>query len=150
MQSFTTEQIKEISQQLDCGFRAFYHKLTGELIFVPDTDRHFDMDTSAWKEELKRLKKNFLNYQEIYAMEASDSFKVMAEFSEQITDERLRAKLIDALERKGPFTHFKFVIDNAGDYRQHWFAFKGNSYYEWVVDQLKMHNQLNDQENVSQ
>lgn len=38
MPTFTKEQLKEISEQLDSGFRAFYHKQTGDLIFVPDTD----------------------------------------------------------------------------------------------------------------
>lgn len=53
MLPFSNEQIKEISEQLDCGFRALYHKKTGELMFVPNTDRYFDMDTSSWEEELR-------------------------------------------------------------------------------------------------
>ena len=79
---FSTEQIKEISEQLDCGFRAFYHKQTSELIFVPNTDKYFDMDTSAWQEELDKFDKNFCDYQEIYGVKSGDSFKVMADFTE--------------------------------------------------------------------
>jgi Uncharacterised protein family (UPF0158) len=149
MLSFSSEQIKEISEQLDCGFRAFYHKQTGELMFVPNTNRYFDMDTSAWEEELDKLEENFLDYQEIYAMEASDSFKVMADFTEQRTDERLQEKLINALNKKGPFRQFKFIIDNSGEHRQHWFDFKNKRYIEWVEDQLKTQNQLDDRENAS-
>ena len=142
MLTFTTDQIKEISEQLDCGFRAFYHKQTGELIFVPDCDRHFDMDTSAWKDELNKLDKNFEDLLEVYAMEPSDSFKVMADFTEQLTDGKLQEKLINALNRKGPFRHFKFVIDNAGEHRQLWFDFKNKRYIEWTEDQLNRQNQL--------
>ena len=112
MLTFSTEQIKEISEQLDCGFRAFYHKQSGELIFVPNTDRYFDMDTSAWKKELAKLDKNFLAYHEIYAMEASDSFKVMADFSEQLSNDKLQKTLLKELTRKKPFRELKFVIDN--------------------------------------
>ncbi len=55
--NFTNEQIVEISQQLECWFRSFYHKLKGTLIFVPDTSKFFDMETDAWEAELKELKK---------------------------------------------------------------------------------------------
>jgi hypothetical protein len=149
MLSFSNQQIKEISEQLDCGFRAFYHKQTGELMFVPNTDRYFDMDASAWKEELDKLEENFLDYQEIYSMEASDSFKVMADFTEQMTDAGLQEKLINALNKKGPFRHFKFIIDNSGEHRQRWFDFKNERYIRWTEDQLKIQNQIGDQENAS-
>lgn len=82
------------------------------------------MDTSAWKKELTQLRKNFTSYREIYAMDSSDSFKVMADFAEQVTDKKLQEKLANALNRKHPFREFKFVIDNAGEYRQSWFNFK--------------------------
>ena len=49
MLTFTKEQIKEITDQLDTGFRAFYHKVSGELIFVPDTDKYYGMETEAWQ-----------------------------------------------------------------------------------------------------
>lgn len=149
MPSFSNEQIKEIADQLDCGFRAFYHKQTGELMFVPNTDRYFDMDTSAWEEELGKLEENFMDYQEIYAMEAGDSFKVMADFTEQLTDAKLQEKLINALNKKGPFRHFKFIIDNSGEHRQRWFDFKNEQYMDWTEDQLKMHNQPDDQGNAT-
>lgn len=88
MPTFTKEQVKEISEQLDCGFRAFYHKQTGNLIFVPNTDEYFDIDTNAWQDDLDKLDKNLFAYQEIEAMEASDSFRVMADFAEQLNDTR--------------------------------------------------------------
>jgi len=144
MLTFSTEQIKEISEQLECGFRAFYHKKSGELIFVPNTDRYFDMDTSSWKEELAKLDKNFMAYNEIHAMEASDSFKLMAEFAEQVSDEKLQDKLINALNRKHPFREFKFVIDNSGEYRNNWFEFKNKSYFMWTEDQLKAQSDTDD------
>ncbi|WP_018615738.1 UPF0158 family protein [Segetibacter koreensis] len=148
MPTFTKEQIKEISEQLDCGFRAFYHKQTGELIFVPDTNRHIGMDTDAWQDELDKLDENFLDYHEIDAMEASDSFRVMADFVKQLTDTKLKDELIKALSRNRPFREFKFVIDNAGEQRQCWFAFKSKRYIEWTEEQLKMQKDIDEQENV--
>jgi hypothetical protein len=136
MPVFTTKQIKEIAEQLDCGFRAFYHKNTGELIFVPNTDQH-DMDTSAWNEELKTLETHFINYCEIDAMESGDSFQVMVDFTEQLKEPKLKERLKNALNRKKPFREFKIVIDNSGKHRQEWFDFKNKRYFEWTEQQLK-------------
>ena len=144
MPAFITEQIKEIAEQLDCGFRAFYHKNTGELIFVPNNDQH-DMDTSAWTKELKRLENNFMDYCEIDAMESGDSFQVMVDFTEQLVATKLKEKLVKALNKKKPFREFKFVIDNSGKHRQEWFDFKNKRYYEWTEQQLSVvNNQANE------
>jgi hypothetical protein len=62
MPVFTKEQISEISGQLDCGFRAFYHKETGALLFVHNADRYYDMDMTAWQEDLDILDENFLDF----------------------------------------------------------------------------------------
>jgi Uncharacterised protein family (UPF0158) len=142
MLTFTKQQIKEIADQLDCGFRAFYHKQNGELIFVPNTEKHYDMDTEAWQEELDKLEENFLDYKQIEAMESSDSFTVMEDFAEQMNDTTLQEKLFNALNRKHPFREFKFVIDNSGEYRNAWFDFKNKQYFEWVENQLVTHNNL--------
>ena len=142
MLSFTKEQIKEISDQLNCGFHAFYHKLSGELIFVPDTDKHLDMETDAWQNELDKLENNFLEYQQIEAMESRESFNVMVDFTENVSDKYLHKKLVEALNSKKPFRAFKFIIDDLPE-RQNWFAFKDKRYIEWTEDQLKILEELN-------
>jgi hypothetical protein len=135
MLTFTKEQIKEIADQLDCGFRAFYHKQNGELVFVPNMDKHYDIDKTAWKEEFAKLRKK-TDFQEIEAMESRDSFIVMEDFAEQVNDTKLQEKLFAALNRKHPFREFKFVIDNSGEYRNAWFDFKSKRYLEWVENQI--------------
>jgi hypothetical protein len=142
MLTFTQEQIKEISEQLDCGFRAFYHKVTGDLIFVPDADRLINIDMDGWRDDLDKLDENPSDYNQIDAMEASDSFRVMADFAEQLTDSGLRDKLVNALNKPNPFSKFKFVIDNSGEHRQNWFDFKNKRYIEWTEEQLKIQNEL--------
>lgn len=114
MPTFTKQQVKEISEQIDCGFQAFYHKQMGSLIFVPNTNRNLEMDTSAWSDELAQLRKSFQDYQEIYPMYRSDSFKVMTDFIQQLDDTILQSRLVEAVNRKKPFREFKFVIDNSG------------------------------------
>ena len=51
MNSTTSDNLKEIAEQLDCGFRAFIHKTSMELIFIPDTNDLPDIDMDEWEEE---------------------------------------------------------------------------------------------------
>lgn len=111
MITFTNEQIKEIAEQLEVGFRAFFHKETGELIFVPKEDEFSSMDFSGWEEELHQLKKNPMAYREVYGMEGRDGFEVMEDFADQLSDKRLQDRLYSALNKKHPFREFKYVID---------------------------------------
>jgi Uncharacterised protein family (UPF0158) len=140
MLTFTKEQINEIAEELDCGFRAFYHKENGELIFVPNTDKYPDMDTDAWDDEFNKLDENYLDYREIEEMQSKDSFSVMENFAEKINNLKLQQKLFDALNKKHPFREFNYVIDNSGDYRDTWFNFKKKQYIEWVENQINLLN----------
>ena len=128
----TKEQIKEIAENLELGFKCFIHKETSELIFIPDEDKHPDMETESWEMELKAIKKSRNKYFELEGMESRDSFRVMEEFIESVEDQPLRDKLVQALERPKPFDNFKFEIDNSGPFRDKWFVFKENKLIEWV------------------
>jgi hypothetical protein len=134
--SFTEQEAKEIAEQLDCGFRVFCHKTTNELIFIPNTVNYPTMDMDAFEEENEKLDKYFTAYIEIEAMESKDSFQVMADFAEQLTDKKLQRKLYNALNKRNPFREFKFIIDNSGEQRQRWFDFKTSRYKDWVTRQL--------------
>jgi hypothetical protein len=141
MPTFTKQQIKEISEQLMLGFRAFYHRQTGELIFVPNEFKYPDIDTAAWQDELDKLDEHFINYCEVEAMESRDSFQVMEDFADQVSDTRLQSKLFDALNKRHPFREFKFVIDNSGEQRERWFEFRDKRYYEWTEQQLERNSE---------
>jgi Uncharacterised protein family (UPF0158) len=137
MPTFTKEHIKEIAEQIDCGFRAFYHRQTGDLLFIPDSLKHPEMETEAWEEDIEKLDNNFSDYAEIEAMNSTDSFQLMHDFTELLDNSNLlKNKLRIALTRKKPFREFKFVIDNSGDYRQQWFDFKNLKLKQWVENQI--------------
>ena len=133
----TPEQIKEISEVLDCGFRCFWHKTNGELLIIPDTVKNYGMDMEAWEEDMDKLDENFTDYAEINQMESGDSFEIMEEFVETLPNSnKLKARLIGVLGRNKPFRNFKNVIDDSGDYRDEWFAFKDLKMQEWVIKRL--------------
>ncbi len=93
-----------------------------------------------WEEEEEQaqdeIDANREQYIEIDAMGSSDSYRVMVDFAEQVGNPRLQEKLFRALDKRGPFREFKYEIDNSGDYRDEWFAFKNKRYVDWVSLQL--------------
>lgn len=134
MKSTTAENIKEIAEQLECGFRAYIHKKTRQLLFVPDENNFSDID--SWEEELEQLENNFTDYWEIDKWSSSEAFEIMSEFADRMTDYNLQTRLFDALRKNKPFKEFKYVIDISGDFRQQWFAFKNKWQEEYVARQL--------------
>ena len=137
MPTLTEEQIKEIADQLDCGFCSFWHRQTGKLIFFPDFDNNPFAESEFYEEELEEINNNFSDYVEIEKPQSSDSFRIMVKFAEQLDDKNeLKYELIKALNRKKPFREFKFIIDNSGIYRQQWFDFKNEQLIQWVVDKF--------------
>jgi hypothetical protein len=141
MPTLTDEQIKEIAEQLDCGFRGFWHKQTSELLFVPDLNNDPFADTEWFADDLEKLENNFDDYIEIEKPHSSDSFEIMANFTEQLDDSnKLKNQLIDALNKKKPFKEFKFIVDNSGIYRQQWFDFKNEQLKQWVSDKFNEAN----------
>lgn len=51
------------------------------------------------------------------------------------------------LNRSKPFSNFKWIIDNSGDYRQKWFDFKNQKYIEWVEEKISELNSMEEFEN---
>lgn len=131
------DTIKEIAEQLDCGFRAFVNKTTGRLIFVPDDRSFSDYDLEAWEPELTELENNFMDYWEIDKWTSSEAFDIMHEFTEQVTDKKLQSRLLESLSKRKPFREFKFIIDNSGDVRQQWFDFRNQWQQNFVLKQVK-------------
>lgn len=146
MIKLTKDQIKEIAEQLDCGFKCYVNKETGTIQSVINFDKWLGGDEDPWAEVTKELEENWDKYIEVDGMESKDSFNVMADFAENVDSVELRESLIKALNRKHPFQNFKWVIDNSGPYRQKWFDFKNQRYIEWVEDQLESFNFPNDNE----
>jgi hypothetical protein len=136
MNNRITDNVKEIAEQLDCGFRVFIDIKTRQILFVPDDNDYSDFDTEAWAEELEQIENNATDYYEIDKWTSSEAFEIMSEFTDQLTDNNLQSRLLDALGKKKPFREFKFVIDNSGDFRQMWFDFKNKWQQDFVSRQL--------------
>jgi hypothetical protein len=133
------DNIKIIAEELDCGFRAFIHKKTGQLLFIPDTNSYSDLDTDVWNEEIETLENNIAEYYEIKKWTSNEAFEIMRAFSDQLTDHTLKRRLFESLKKRKPFRKFRYVIDDSDDFREQWFDFKNKWQQDYVARYL---NQL--------
>ncbi len=137
MLQFDSQQINEIAGELDAGCRAFYHKPTGQLVFIIDSSKFPIVDWKAQDlETLAKVEANPQEYIEIEAMRSGDPYRMMVAFADQLTNQRLQEKLLRALNKPKPFREFKYVMDSSGPHREEWFAFKDQQYVDWVKRQL--------------
>lgn len=133
----TKQQIKEIAEQLDSGFRCFWNMENSDLLFVPDTVKYPEIDTEPWAKEIELLDKHKGDYTEIEPQESSDSFKIMADFVNTLPESNyLKNRLTKALNKKRPFREFKSEMDNSREYRQMWFDFKNQEIQKWVQEKI--------------
>jgi hypothetical protein len=136
----TEKEIKEIAENLDCGMRCYYNLKTGEIKTILNFDSWIGADEEPWEKELKEIEENWGDYFEFVGFESHESFRIMADFAESINDNRLRNRLVYALNGRKPFQNFKWQIDNSGEFRQQWFDFKKMRYIKWVEEQIDSYN----------
>jgi len=142
----SNKAIKEIAEFLDCGLICYVHKETKEIKSIIDLD-NFYSDEELWKEDIELIENNRSKYLRIDKMSSKDAFQVMKDFIDQVTDKKIRSRLIYALNRNKPFQNFKYEIGYDEEVRQQWFKFKAYSYEEWVKTYLE--NVIDEDENES-
>jgi hypothetical protein len=138
----TDKQIKEIADGLEAGMKCYYNRLTGNIKTIIDFDSWIGADDELWEDDLNEIDEHFCDYFVFENMYSHDSFNLMVDFVDLVSDSRIQTKLINALNQSKPFRNFKNVIDNSGECRQQWFDFKRSRYIEWVQDQIDTENSL--------
>ena len=133
----TAKQINEIADDLDCGLRCFIHKESGAIRVIPDERQISGFDGEGWEEDQQELSDNAQQYLEVERMTSPEEFRMMEDFTRQVTHNDLRSRLTDMLSGPKPFRKFKEQLQAAGDYREEWFAFRRARQVEWVTRQLR-------------
>ena len=136
MKPLQEDEIKEIAENLQCGFKCFWNVKTNALIFIPE-DLNSHMDSEFWEEQTAQLKKEAKDFKEIEKPASTDSFEIMEDFVATIVkDLPFKKELEHILNSKKPFGHFKQRIENS-NLRDEWFQFKNNWFKNWVQEQIK-------------
>ncbi len=141
----TEKQIKKIAEELDCGMRCIFNTRNGELKCIIDSDSWDVADDEILGEDLKEIEQNEADYFEFEQLDTHESFRIMADFAENVDNEVLRNTLVGALNRPKPFRNFKQHIDNSGAYREQWFTFKNSRYIEYVKGLIEAYEERFDQ-----
>lgn len=136
------EQIAEIADSLLCGLRSYYNIVSYELIFLPDIYNSFEDFPDEIADDYKKIENNWDEYIEFAKMESWDSFRIMEDFTYEVNDTKLKEQLIRALNKPKPFRHFKFIIDESGEFRERWFEFRLQRMIDWVTNQIDAHNEM--------
>ena len=138
--NLTNEQIKDIAGNLEAGMVCHINTKNMKFIYLLDEIDMLSADMEYWQDDVDEVEENYDNYFTIEKMNSTEAYKIMEEFAESITDNNLYGKLTNALNRRKPFQNFKWIIDNSGEYRQHWFDFKTKYYISWVKDRIDAYN----------
>jgi len=129
--------VKQIAQELDCGFDCYYNSKTEETVAIPSFAQFSDEEDfkEAFSESLKKVEKHKTDFIKFETLESFESFKIMESFVEQLSDQNLKSELENILANKKPFQNFKHKIDHS-EFRQNWFEFKKSELEKIVENQL--------------
>ncbi|AUS06868.1 hypothetical protein JJL45_11890 [Tamlana sp. s12] len=130
--------IKNIAQELDCGFDCYFNVKTSEIISIPGISYVSDQDDfkKSFEQDFKSIENNTTDFIKFAVLESFESFKIMELFVQQLTDQNLKAELGKVLENKKPFQNFKSKVDQS-NFRQNWFDFKQKKIEKKVETELK-------------
>jgi len=115
--------ITEIAQELDCGNDCYYNSKTKQIIAIPNYSQISDQEefNEDFQSELKKVNED--DFIKIEILKSFESFKIMEQFVEQLTDRQFKSELKNILQNKKPFQNFKNKIDYSY-FRESWFLFK--------------------------
>jgi hypothetical protein len=135
--------IKEVIDELNAFGNCYIDKTTLEIIAFPK-DKYEreeflssiidDIDEEE-KEKYKDIKQNPQNYYIIEQLSSSDGYKLMGNFTNQVSDERIREQLEQALNGKSPFANFKYIVKQ--EIPKEWYAFEEMKLIKYVENELK-------------
>jgi hypothetical protein len=130
--------IKTIAENLLSGLVCFFNPYTLEVEDMPKElafeTGGFEMMTGETFESSGLKHQNWNKCIIVEPMESHDSFKVMENFVDEISDASLQNKLVNALNNRKPFANFKHIVENSF-YRQEWFDYRQKQweYYVWKL-----------------
>ncbi len=127
--------VSEFAEMLERGDICYLNTKTDEHIGIyHEFEDYDDGDDEGFQKEFK-IVESWKNKIVIRPIQSYKSFSIMEGFADFISDKNMQNELINALNRKRPFAHFKNIVENS-DFREDWFAYKNKWYEKYVFDYL--------------
>lgn len=127
--------VKEIAGSIDAGLVCYLNPDTLETDDVPKglIDDPYEMEVSTG---ISLEEWNFKNTQwekciTIEPLSSNESFHIMEQFTNRLTDIKYKERLCEVLHERKPFANFKRVVDNS-PFRQDWFDFNNKCLQQHV------------------
>ena len=96
------------------------------------------VEEDPWEEDRQKVEQDPGKYLAFEPMDSHESYRMMEDFINQLDDDKLAQRLLQAIEKKRPFAHFKNEIDHSGPYRDKWFEFRDQHYINWTRREWEM------------
>ncbi len=140
--------VNEIAQYMDMGMICYLNRETIALSTIP-LEMYYEVDHCKSADEMKQKLDELYGWQSVEFLDwdnpiefrpfpSDQSYRIMEEFTDNLpNDEKLRPKLINALQNRKPFANFGRIIDNS-DLREAWFEFKREYLDNLVAEDLLM------------
>jgi hypothetical protein len=136
---YPNELISKVAESIDCGMICFINTETFEMEDVPrefiEDPEEFEALTGATEETMDLKHRQWEHVISIEPMDSDESFRIMEDFAQSMTDQRFQQQLIEAISHKKPFANFKQIIDHS-EFRQDWFDFRQQYMESYVKEQL--------------
>ena len=142
MEKPTSAIISEIACEIGCGNECYYHLTSKQLICIPNPDLLASADEefydNFYKSDIEKIASSRDKYLKFEVLTSHESFKIMEEFAHSLEDLAMKNKLIQILQQRHPFRHFKHTIDHS-EFREDWFAFKQQFIEKLIIETFQMH-----------
>ena len=130
------QQIELLTEDLEMGMICFVHKQTGQIVsLIPEQE--LDVVGQEERKAWEKMKGKEEDYYQVEKMPSRDAFKIMMDFTAEVTDEGIKSKLLGALERRKPFRHFRNTLEYYGDVLEQWYVYKTQRDKNWYANRLK-------------
>ena len=133
----TKLQVRQMTDEMEIGHTIFVNKDTGEFkaFFELDDLMEYMMsdEEDPWEEE-RQIVDSWEHSATIEKLSSHEGFRIMESFADEV-DGKFRDKIINILNYRRPFAHFKDLVESS-EYRQRWFDFRKRKYEEYITENL--------------
>ena len=127
--------VKEIADNINAGLVCFLNPDTLDTDELPQEfvtePFNYEMETGMTMDDFNPKYTEWEKCITIEPLPANDSFEIMAKFTAQLDNSKLKTHLLAVLNNRKPFANFKRIIDDS-DIRQQWFDFKDHHVQNYV------------------
>lgn len=137
MAKIPSTTLHQIAQEINTGCDCYFNRETHEMISISDFDQFVDEEyIEVFQEDLTKVTSKNSGFIKIEKLTSTESFKMMNNLAEELSDQKLKDALEIILGNRKPFQNFKNKIDDSA-FREAWFACQQSETEKIVEKRMK-------------